>query len=200
MTRELNVGVDAASSAGLSSWKRRKCARWLVPNCVSKPSFVFPLGGGHHSGVADEHVQRLRLGEEGGRAVPHRLQRLEVQLQHVEAALAVRQAAADVGGHRLAPRHVPHRHEHAGASGIERAGRLHADAVGGAGDEHHPVGPLAEQLLVLHDGQRGGPGVAFPLRGDVRGCVLAGGGHDVEGDGSDRGSYSEAMKRVGVEG
>ena len=29
---------------GLRSWKSRKWARWLVPNCVSKPSAVLPSG------------------------------------------------------------------------------------------------------------------------------------------------------------
>ena len=44
-TRELKVGVAEARRVGLRSWKSRKCARWLVPNWVSKPSAVLPSGG-----------------------------------------------------------------------------------------------------------------------------------------------------------
>ena len=40
MTRELNAGVEESRRRGLSSWKRRKWARWLVPNWASKPSAV----------------------------------------------------------------------------------------------------------------------------------------------------------------
>ena len=43
-TRELNSGVEGLSMASLSRLKRRKWERWLVPNCVSKPSTVFPSG------------------------------------------------------------------------------------------------------------------------------------------------------------
>ncbi len=43
-TRELKLGVEEARRVGLRSWKRRKCARWLVPNCVSKSSAVLPSG------------------------------------------------------------------------------------------------------------------------------------------------------------
>ena len=39
-TREAKGGVAEASRVGLSSWKSRKCARWLVPSCASKPSAV----------------------------------------------------------------------------------------------------------------------------------------------------------------
>jgi hypothetical protein len=42
MTLLWKEGVEEVSRAGLSRWNRRKCARWLVPNWVSKPSAVVP--------------------------------------------------------------------------------------------------------------------------------------------------------------
>lgn len=44
MAREWKDGAEEARSIGFRSWKRRKCATWLVPNWVWKPSFVRPLG------------------------------------------------------------------------------------------------------------------------------------------------------------
>ncbi len=44
MTRDAYAGVAEASSVGLSSWNKRKCARWFVPNCSSNPSAVLPSG------------------------------------------------------------------------------------------------------------------------------------------------------------
>lgn len=46
MTRELKDAVEAARRVGLRRLKRRKWPRWLVPNCISKPSTVVLPGLG----------------------------------------------------------------------------------------------------------------------------------------------------------
>ena len=44
MAREGSSEVADARRFGLRRLKRRKCARWLVPNWISKPSAVRPSG------------------------------------------------------------------------------------------------------------------------------------------------------------
>ena len=44
MTRELKSGVEDAVRVGRRRDVRRKCARWLVANTVSKPSIVVEGG------------------------------------------------------------------------------------------------------------------------------------------------------------
>ena len=44
ITLEADDGVEEERRSGLSSWKRRKWERWLVPNWDSNPSAVVPCG------------------------------------------------------------------------------------------------------------------------------------------------------------
>ena len=51
----------------------------------------------------------------------------------------------DVSTHRLPLDHVSHWQEQVSARPVQRAGGLHSNAVGGAGDEDHLVAPLPYQ-------------------------------------------------------
>ena len=46
--------------SGAMRLTRTKWPRWLVPNCVSKPSAVWPNGRGHHAGIGDDDVEQPR--------------------------------------------------------------------------------------------------------------------------------------------
>ena len=75
----------------------------------------------------------------------------------------------NVSSHRLSLRHVPDGKEQVGAGAVQRAGRLHSDAVGRAGDEHHLVLPLTTEPLVVDDLLSGGSTVARPCGVEVGG-------------------------------
>ena len=66
-----------ATSSGTSRFTSTKWPRWLVPNCVSKPSAVVPLRRGHHPGVGDQQVEPVVVGEHavGEAAAPRRATR-----------------------------------------------------------------------------------------------------------------------------
>ena len=51
ITLEADDGVEEERRSGLSSWKRRKCERWLVPSWDSNPSAVVAWGVAMMPGV-----------------------------------------------------------------------------------------------------------------------------------------------------
>lgn len=182
ITLEADDGVDEERRSGLSSWKRRKWERWLVPSWDSKPSAVVPWGvammpevrrcqwrillrslrhqgerlrKGKYTSIIDQDVQPLALPLELLRRLPHTVQRIQIHLQqlHAPALEHIAQCILSLG-------HIPHASEDACACGSHGASGLDPDAGGASCDENDLVGELAFETFIFHDLKGGGTGIA----------------------------------------
>ena len=113
-----------------------------VPEVVGAELQLEAVGGGaegasHDTGVVDEHVETVMVGEEAGGACPNTRQRGELELAHLE--VGSRHRRADALHRRPTAIEVAHRHGDGRAVGGDGPRGLLAQAGRRTGDEDPPA-------------------------------------------------------------